>query len=60
MADESFIFRCSECRRMIIHVCGPVVPFDLCGACLILPGWFRDPELRARLGLGDEEELPPL
>lgn len=44
-ADE---FDCCECGRHIIRIIpdgtGPV-----CGACIFMPGWFRDPEIRAVL-----------
>jgi hypothetical protein len=44
-------FQCTECGRHIIQICGPPPAdhFGLCAACLMLPGWHADPELRRRL-----------
>jgi hypothetical protein len=49
--STSVEFRCSECGRHIIQICGPdpATTFHLCAACLALPGWHNDPELRQRL-----------
>lgn len=41
-------FDCIECGRHIIQFCGPS-PMKLCAACLTIPGWYRDPRLRAVL-----------
>jgi hypothetical protein len=47
-------FDCTECGRRIIRFgLNPAFElsgvFKLCGICITLPGWFRDPELRVRL-----------
>ncbi len=42
-------FDCSECGRHIISICGPRPALDgsdRCAACMSMPGWFLDPELR--------------
>jgi hypothetical protein len=51
MNDECPEFDCTECGRHIIQICGPdpSTRFGLCAACLALPGWYKDPELRQRL-----------
>ena len=41
-------FDCIECGRHIMQF-GAASPMKLCGACLMLPGWFRDSRLRAAL-----------
>jgi hypothetical protein len=43
-------FRCVECGRIISRV-PPLPPgaLKLCSACLMLPGWFKDAELRRRI-----------
>ena len=46
-------FICSECGQRIVQICGPRNEFSLCAACLMLPGWYRVPELRQRLGYDD-------
>lgn len=44
--DRSYTFVCSECRQSICAVAGKEhAPFDLCGMCLTLPGWFENSEL---------------
>ena len=44
-------FTCTECGRHIIQICGPPpgTRFNLCAACLTIPGWHTIPELRERL-----------
>jgi len=52
MSDTDHIsgeFDCSECKRHIVQVAGPVSQFHLCAECTALPGWFKIPELRERL-----------
>ena len=39
-------FDCCECGRHIVVLGGPVSYPPLCAACLMLPGWFRKPEMR--------------
>lgn len=39
-------FTCCECGRQIVKVFDPFPTFDLCGDCLYLPGWFKDPGAR--------------
>lgn len=43
-------FICVECGRQIVRFTAPddAEP-DLCGACLTIPGWFRDPVLREHI-----------
>ena len=42
-------FDCCECGRHIIVLAGPMREPPLCAACLCLPGWVDDPELRAAI-----------
>jgi len=42
-------FTCTECGREIVRLDPTPVAFGLCGLCLHIPGWYRFPELRARL-----------
>lgn len=44
MCDE---FDCAECGRHIVRFpCGePALDPPLCGHCIIIPGWYRDPRL---------------
>jgi hypothetical protein len=42
-------FVCVECKREIVRIVGHRNDPDLCSACLFLPGWWRDPELRKRM-----------
>ncbi len=38
-------FDCTDCGRHIVLICGwPGT--RKCGACVVTPGWFRDPTLR--------------
>ena len=49
MSDHIREFDCSECRRHIVSICGPrpaVDGSDRCAACMSIPGWFNEPELR--------------
>ena len=39
-------FDCVECGRHIIAF-GPRPKLHLCGACMMMPGWFRDAKVRA-------------
>jgi hypothetical protein len=54
--NNSFEFDCAECGRQIVQF----VPLtgDRCAACLNMPGWFRDPELRRALE-PDPDWVPP-
>jgi hypothetical protein len=48
MADETFEcseFDCCECGRHIVVISGPVPDLPFCGACLFVPGWYRNPDL---------------
>jgi hypothetical protein len=36
-------FDCADCGRHIVVIVGPIA--DLCAACQMLPGWFRDREI---------------
>lgn len=48
--DDSIEFICCECGRHIIAVALELLPEPpLCGACLHVPGWFKDPQLRRAL-----------
>ena len=38
-------FDCTECGRHIIQIAGPVSEFQLCAACLTIPGWYTVPEI---------------
>lgn len=55
------VFTCCECGRQIIrfdeHGDDPLPEGEvpLCAACLMLPGWCYDPELRAHI---DPEAKP--
>lgn len=43
-------FDCCECDRHVFRVPGlSEGELPLCALCLAIPGWFRDPELRALL-----------
>jgi hypothetical protein len=42
-------FDCVECGRHIVILCGERPDPKLCAACLMLPGWFRDPRVRSIL-----------
>lgn len=42
-------FDCCECGRHIIIVCGGIPEPPLCAACMMMPGWFSNPEVRAIL-----------
>lgn len=51
-------FDCVECGRHIIQIGGPTT--RKCAACMALPGWFRDPELRERIDPDwSDETCPP-
>lgn len=41
-------FDCVACGRHIIRFCAPD-DTPLCAPCLTLPGWFRDPAIRASI-----------
>jgi hypothetical protein len=41
-------YTCAECGRDMIRLTGPDMS-NLCPACLMLPGWFRNPELRKHI-----------
>lgn len=63
MADDSIAdyeparqFQCCECQRHIIQICGPSDAPALCAACMMLPGWYMDPVLCARV---DPDWQPP-
>ena len=49
-------YDCAECGRHMIQFGGPFT--GLCGACLIMPRWFDNPELAACLD-PDNEVRPP-
>jgi hypothetical protein len=53
--DEAFEFVCCECGQSVVTFV-KTNDFDLCGTCIMLPGWHRDATLRKRLG----PNLPPL
>jgi hypothetical protein len=38
-------FDCCECGRHIIVIAGPISQFELCAACIFMPGWFTTPEM---------------
>lgn len=42
-------FTCSECGREIVRFDRAPPAFGLCALCLMVPGWYREPELRERL-----------
>lgn len=44
MSDNTYEFDCIECGRHMIRF-GCSEPRGLCGLCIHLPGWFRDPAL---------------
>jgi hypothetical protein len=45
LSDDHVVeFDCSDCGRHIISLTGPA-PFNICAACMALPGWFHDPNL---------------
>jgi hypothetical protein len=48
-------FVCTECGRGIRSF-GYDTGSDVCGACQTMPGWWKIPELRAKL----DPEMPPL
>lgn len=52
-ADEPCHFDCVECGRHIVVIAGPhpSETFNLCAACMMIPGWFEIPGMRERLGL---------
>ena len=39
---RNLAFDCRECGRQMISLCGELTN-DVCGACLVLPGWHVDP-----------------
>lgn len=41
-------FDCCECGRLI-RIIPDLLTGPICAACLMMPGWFRDPEIRAVL-----------
>jgi hypothetical protein len=45
----SIEFTCAECGRRVTQLCGPDDCPYLCGACLLVPGWFRSAECRRLL-----------
>lgn len=47
--DGAQEFDCAECERHIIQFGGLANEFCLCATCVMLPGWFNDPELRGIL-----------
>ena len=47
-------FDCTGCGRHIISLCEPPGMPDICGLCMWMPGWFKDPQLRERLDPGYE------
>ena len=48
MSDPAVEFDCDQCGRHIVSLCGPE-DIKTCAECRTIPGWFRDPELAARL-----------
>lgn len=48
-------FDCVECGRHIVVIAGPRSEFGLCAACICMPGWHRDPQLRRMLNPGDAD-----
>lgn len=44
--DHSEAFQCIECRRHIVRMVPMPELGHLCGSCIHMPGWYRDPELR--------------
>ncbi len=48
-AANDFQFVCCECGRHIIVLVGLVPEPRLCAACTMMPGWFRNPAIRAML-----------
>ncbi len=42
-------FDCVECGRHIVVVTDNECRRRVCAPCMAIPGWFRDPELRARI-----------
>lgn len=68
MSTESFIpaeFDCVDCARHIIDCSSDVIrPDRLCATCLMMPGWYRFPEVRVLIdrdhdGLEIWERTPP-
>lgn len=52
-------FTCSECARDVTVITSDEPPaFNLCAACLTIPGWFRDARMRAFL-CADHDGLEP-
>jgi len=49
-------FDCVECGRHIIRIIGEPYAPALCAACIMVPGWFRDPHLRNAI---DADVNPP-
>lgn len=49
--DRPYHFDCVECGRHIVVIAGPhpSETFNLCAACIAIPGWFDIPGLAERL-----------
>lgn len=53
-------FDCIECGRSIVRFGEDERLPLLCGACMMLPGWFRDPILRERIDADHDGREPAL
>jgi hypothetical protein len=47
LVERETEFDCIECGRHIVRLAAPADQPKLCAACITMPGWFRDPKLRA-------------
>ena len=58
MTVRNHAFTCVECGRSIIAIVWPKGQPNICAACLTVPGWFRDPQVRRIIAGGETLKLP--
>lgn len=59
MIERENEFDCLECGRHIIRFAAPEGQPKLCAMCTMMPGWFRNPDLRELLDPAFDENLIP-